>query len=164
MPEKKKGDRKVRNQFRDGIGDYYKTNRKISAESERGKKGTPLSGREKTMIIMIIVLLILLAIKSLVLDEVKNLSPDEQQFKNFVDYSVAQEYDGFLEQSGLMVYRVYDINMADKNQKGILRYEDPDSGQMVDVIQEGRYNAKVRGYLLRILPVKHFSVTAETEE
>ncbi|MEL7655609.1 MAG: hypothetical protein AAGU75_06850 [Bacillota bacterium] len=159
MPEKR-----TQNKFRDGIGDYYKTNRKISEESEKSKKGTPISSREKAMIIMIIFLLIALTVKSTVLDEVKNLSPEEQQFKDFVEYSISEQYDGFFEDSGLMVYRVYDLYMADKDAKGVLRYKDPKTGEMVDVVQDGRYNARVRGYFLWILPVKHFSVTAKIEK
>ena len=159
MPEKK-----AQNKFRDVIGDYYKTNRKISEESEKSKKGTALNSREIAMIIMIVLLLIVLAVKSTVIDEVKNLSPEQQQFKDFVEYSISEQYNGFLEDSGLMVYRVYDLYMADKDVKGILKYKDPKTGEMVDVIQYGRYNARVRGYFLWILPVKHFSVTAKIEK
>ncbi|MDF3001092.1 MAG: hypothetical protein K0Q48_1211 [Bacillota bacterium] len=165
MPEKKQKKKTVRNKFRDGIGDYYKTNRTISKESsEETDKKAPMSNREKTMIIMIIVLLIALVIKSTMLDEVKNLSADEQNFKEFVDYSVTEQYDGFLERSGILVYRVYRIGIADKDQKGLLRYEDPNTGKPVELIQDVQYNAKVRGYLLWILPIKHLSVTAEIEK
>lgn len=165
MQEHKRKKRVVRNKFRDGIGDYYKTNRKISQESsEETEKKAPMSSREKTMIIMIIVLLLALVIKSTMLDEVKNLSIDEQNFKTFVDYSVMEQYDGFLERSGILMYRVYDIKIADKDQKGLLRYEDPNTGKPVELIQDVRYRAKVRGYLLWILPIKHLSVTAEIEK
>lgn len=164
MPEKKRPAKIVRNKFRDGIGDYYKTNRKISQETSKTDKKTPLNSREKTMIIAIIVLLVALVIKSVMLDEVKNLSAEEQTFKDFVDYSVSEQYDGFLERTGIIVYRVYGINVMDMDQKGILRYEDPDTGKMVESIQDVRYSAKVRGYLLWILPVKHLIVTAEIEE
>ena len=156
--------KKTQNKMRDIIGDYYKTNRKISEESDKSQKGAPLTSREKAMIIMVIFLLIALAVKSTVLDQVRNLSAEEQVFKDFVDYSVAEQYDGFLEDSGLMVYRIYDLYMADKDQKGVLRFEDPKTGEMVEVIQDGRYNARVRGYFLWIIPVKHFSVTAKIEE
>ena len=164
MPEKKRSEKNVRNKFRDGIGDYYKTNRKISQETSKADKKAPVTSREKTMIIAIIVLLIALVIKSTMLDEVKNLSAEEQTFKDFVEYSVSEQYDGFLERSGIIVYRVYGISVADKDQKGILRYEDPETGKMVESIQDVRYSAKVRGYLLWILPVKHQIVTAEIKE
>ena len=157
-------EKKVRNNFRDMIGDYYKTNRKISSENVKSKRGTPLSSKEKAMIVMIVLLLLVLLFKSFYFDEVKNLSEDEMKFKSFVEYSVSEEYDGFLEQSGLMTYRVYDIYMADKDEKGVLRFKDADTGKVVETIQNGRYNARVRGYFLWILPVKHFSVTAAVEE
>lgn len=102
--------------------------------------------------------------KSIILDEVKNLSPAEQQFKNFADYSIAQKYNGVLEKAGILVYRVYDIEMENKNEKAVLRYQDPKTGEMTEIFQKGRYNASVRGYFLWILPVKHFSITAKIEE
>lgn len=160
-------DKKVRNDFRDIIGDYYKTNRRIGEESRKdnkNQKGAPMSSREKAMILTLIFLLIVLTLKSTVFDEVKNLTAEEQKFKDFVEYSVAEQYNGVFEETGLMTYRVYDLYMADKEEKGILRYQDPQTGEMVDVIQDGRYNARVRGYFLWIIPVKHFSVTAKIEE
>lgn len=155
----------TRNKMRDTIGDYYKTNRQISEEYRKSeKKGDgETKGREKAMIIMLVVLLIVLSVKSLYLDEVKDLNPQEQQFKDFVEYSVSQEQDGFLEKRGLMVYRVYDLYMADEKQNGVLKYVDPNTNEEVQITQKGRYNARVRGYLLWIFPAKHFSVTAKYE-
>lgn len=116
------------------------------------------------MIILTIVLLIVLSYKSIVLDEVKGLTPKEQQFKDFVDYSVQRDYDGVLQKTHLLVYRICRIETADKDQKAVLRYEDPSTGKMVEVIQEGRYKAEVRGYVLSVLPISQFSVTAEIQK
>ncbi len=121
-------------------------------------------GKEKWMIILFLILLIVLTLKSNLFDEVKNLSPEEQQFKDFVEYSVARDNSGILEDAKLLGYRVYDIDMADEDQKAVLRYEDPNTEVMVEVVQNGRYNAKVRGYFLWILPVRQFSVTAEIQK
>lgn len=163
MPEKRKHKKVVRNKIRDGIGDYYKTNRQISQENAKEQKNKQWNRREKTMVVMVVLLLICLIIKSLVLDGVKNLSPDEQKFKDFVEYSVSEQYDGFLENSGILIYRVYGIDVADKDQKSILRYKEPSTGEMVELTQGVQYSAKVRGYLFWVLPVKHIIVTAETQ-
>lgn len=158
-------EKKSQNKFRDLMGDYYKTNRKISEEQgKKDEKGRPTNSREKAMIILLVILVIILILKSMVFDEVKNLTPEEQQFKDFVEYSVEEEYSGTLADMGLMVYRVYDLYMADPDAKGVLRYEDAKTGKMVETVQEGRYNARVRGYLLWVLPVKHFSVTSQIDE
>ena len=149
------------NKFRDLMGDYYKTNRQISSEQSKDDNDRGINSREKSMIIILVILVLVLILKSVVFDEVRNLNPDEQQFKDFVDYSVEQEYRGTLEDMGLMVYRVYDIYLADPNENGIIKYLDAKSGKIVEVTQEGRYNARVRGYLLWVIPVKHFSVTSK---
>jgi hypothetical protein len=59
---------------------------------------------------------------------------------------------------------VYKIEIADKDQNAVLKYQDPETGEKVVIIQDGRYNAKVRGYVLWIFPVNHFDVTAEIQE
>lgn len=123
-----------------------------------------LGGKEIGMVILFLVLLVILTLKSNLFDEVKNLPPEEQQFKDFVDYSVARDYSGILQGAPLMAYRVIDIKMADEDQKAVLRYEDPKTGDPVEVKQDGRYQADVRAYLLWILPIREFSVTAEVEE
>lgn len=127
-------------------------------------KQKQIGKKEIVMILVTIVLLITLGVKSIFFDEVTDLTPAEQQFKDFVDYSVARDYDGMLEKASLMVYRVYNIEMADKDQNAVLKYQDPRTGKKVETVQVGRYNAKVRGYVLWIFPVNHFDVTAEIRE
>ena len=129
-----------------------------------GKTEKMMVGKERGMIILFFVLLVVLALKSNIFDEVKNLSADEKQFKDFVEYSVARDYSGSLEDAKLLGYRVYGIDIADEDQRAVLRYEDPKSGEMVEVVQRCRYNANVRGYFLWILPIKQFSVTAEIQK
>lgn len=157
--------KQTRNNFRDMIGDYYKTNREIEkSESEReGFKGAT-NNREKSMIIVLAVLVLLLIVKSCFLDEVKNLTPEEQQFKEYVTYSVSEKYNGSMEKAGIMIYRVYDIYVANPNEQVQLDYRDVDTQEEVTVTQNDRYNARVRGYFLWIIPVKTFSVTPSVEE
>lgn len=126
-------------------------------------KQQQIGKKEIVMIFVTIALMITLGIKSTLFDEVKNLPPAEQQFKEFVDYSVARNYDGILEKT-LMEYRVYKIEMADKEQKAVLKYRDSETGKQVEILQDGRYNAKVRGYVLWIFPIDHFEVTAEIQK
>lgn len=127
-------------------------------------KQQQLGKKEIVMIIVTIALMITLGVKSTLFDEVRDLPPAEQQFKDFVDYSVARDYDGMMEKAPLMVYRVFKIEMADEEQKAVLRYQDPETGKQVEVIQNGRYNAKVRGYVLGIFPINQFDVIAEIQK
>lgn len=140
------------------------TEMEISNTENKENTEKRLIGKEKGMIILFLILLVVLALKSNLFDEVKNLSPEEQQFKDFVEYSVARDNSGILEDAKLLGYRVYDIDMADEDQKAVLRYEDPKTEEMVEVVQNGRYNANVRVYFLWILPIRQFSVTAEIQK
>ncbi len=140
------------------------TKRSKEKEVKKKKVREPLSNRDKSMIIVTIVLVIILIAKSLFFDEVRNLTEDEAIFKEFVRYSVEQEYDGALEASGIIQYRIFDIYMVNPDETSLLRYEDPDTGMMVEKTMDGRYNARVRKVFLWVLPIKEFSVTSKIAE
>lgn len=154
----------MRNKFRDMVGDYYKTNRQISKEESQreGYKG-PINSKEKAMVIVVVLLVVILVIKSCFLDEVKNLSPQEAQFKDYVEYAIEQDLQKD-NQFNFITYRVYDIFLADKDQQVELNYVNPETEKEVSVIQDGRYSARVRGYFLWVIPVKHFSMTAQEKQ
>ena len=61
-------EKKTRNNFRDMLGDYYLTNRKISKETEEANKGrdtSRLTKNEKLYLTVIVVGMILIGIKYL---------------------------------------------------------------------------------------------------
>lgn len=120
-----------------------------------------MNPREKSMLIVTVMLVIILIVKSFIFDEVKNLSGEEKMFKDFVEYSVAQEYDGILQQYNIITYRVFDIFVADEAQNPIIRYKDPKTGEDKEEILSVRYTGRVRAYILGLLPFKQFSVTAQ---
>lgn len=123
-----------------------------------------MSAREKSMLIVIIVLFVALTVKSVFLDEVKNLEGEPGQFKDFVEYSVDEEYDGVLKDLHIMTYRVYKIFIADESTPTEVEYVDPTTNEKVERVLSVRYTAGVRGYLFGIMPVKQFSVTAKPIE
>jgi hypothetical protein len=110
------------------------------------------------------VLIVILIAKSLIFDEVRNLSKDEQIFKDFVEYSVEQKYDGVFENAGIIQYRIFDIYMAAPDETSILRYEDSSTGVMLEKTLEGRYNARIRKVLLWLIPLKEISITSQITE
>ncbi len=120
-----------------------------------------MNAREKSMLIVIIVLFVVLTVKSVFLDEVKNLEGEPQQFKDFVEYSVDEKYEGVLTDFHIMTYRVYKMFIADESTPIEIEYVDPNTNETVRRILSVRYTAGVRGYLFGIIPVKQFSVTAK---
>lgn len=163
MAKKKKV---YRNKFRDILGDYYLSNREVTKqdkaryeeERQKGEKGEGY--REKAMLIVIIALLVILVAKSLLFDEVKNLTPDEAVFKDFVEYTLEEDHAV----QAPFCYRVVKIFMANPDEKALLRYEDPATGEMTEVVLEGRYTAQVRKYLLWVIPYKSISITSQIVE
>lgn len=119
-----------------------------------------MNAREKSMIIVTFLLLVALVGKSLFFDEVKDLSNQEQQFKAFVDYSVAEKYNGKLQEYNIITYRVFDIFTADDQVRTMIRYKDA-TGKEIEKILDRRYTARVRAYLLGIFPYKQLAITAK---
>jgi hypothetical protein len=119
---------------------------------------------EKSMLIVVVALVVILIIKSFFFDEVRGLSGDERYVHEFTKYSVAQKNNGLLQQYHILIYRVFDIYMADPKVTTVLHYDDPQTGESVERWVEGRYNAQVRTYFLGIIPVGRFSVQAPTLE
>lgn len=128
------------------------------------KDNDKMNAREKSMLIVIVALLVMLTVKSVFLDEIKNLEGEPQQFKDFVEYSVEQEYDGMLTDWNIMTYRVYKMFIADETTPVLIEYVDPNTKEKVEKKLDVRYTAGVRGYLFGILPVRQFSVTAKPIE
>ncbi|MDO4552300.1 MAG: hypothetical protein Q4C22_02075 [Bacillota bacterium] len=164
--EKQKKKKVTRNKFRDVIGDYYLSNRELSKadkaryEEERQKGEKKDSSRERAMVIAIVVLLILLVVKSCFLDEEKNLTADEEIFKDFVEYTVAEDRGN----SPVVTHRITNIFVANPDENALLRYVDPETGEEVEVILEGRYTAQVRRYFLGVIPFGNFSITSQITE
>lgn len=119
------------------------------------KKWNP---REKSMIIVVAALVVILIVKSFFFDEVRGLSGDKSLVYDFTKYSVAQKFDGPLQKYRIITYRVFDIYVADPKTTSILRFYDQEAGKDVEYEIEGRYNARVRAYLLGVIPFDTFSV------
>lgn len=116
--------------------------------------------REKSMLIVTLLLIVILIGKSVFFDEVKNLSDEEQQFKEFVEYSISEKYNGKLQQYNIVTYKIFDIFTADDKTKTQIAYLDSETRQKIEAVLDVRYTARVRAYFLGFLPYRQFSVTA----
>ena len=133
---------------------------KIVRDKEKTKR-EPFNNIEKSMIIVIAALILILLIKTFAFDGVRNLSNDEKIFKTFVEYSIAEQFKGPLVDYGVVSYKIVDIYMAEENVTSLLRYKDIETGEMIETTLDGRYNAKVKKMILFIFPLKEFSITSQ---
>lgn len=99
-----------------------------------------MSKREKTYVLVTIVLVLMLLMKSTLIDPYKTKNNDEELFKVTVEEVLAEEYDGFLYDNNIIKMRVIKI------------YKD-----------DGKYYAKVRKYFLSVLPYSDFKVVDQAE-
>ena len=112
-----------------------------------------MNKKNKVMIVLTIMLFIILVTKSLYLDEVNPIEEDEQKFKQFIEKRIEEgkENLGLLNKTGLVSFKVVKIQ----------RINDENSQLSGEGIFEGKYKAKVRGYLFHIIPYSEFSVELE---
>lgn len=120
--------------------------------------------KEKVYLYITLLLAVILVTKSLVLDEVRNLSGDEIKVKQFVERAVDEKYGGFLKNKGIVKYRIVDIKQVDTKGISTIEYYAQGNNQLVKDDIEGRYQAKVRGYFLHIIPYKEFKVATNNEK
>lgn len=119
-----------------------------------------MNSRERTMLIVAILLVILLVFKSLYLDNIGKLTKEEESFKKYVELIVQEEYNGKLQGMNILTYKVYNIDkLSDK--KTIIKYYDEESKKTIEKELNGEYIAKVRGYFLKIFPYTQFKIKSK---
>lgn len=95
-----------------------------------------MNRRERVYAIAVTVLLVLLIVKSLVLDPVKLEDENEIEFASWVETKIEKEFDGFIYDSNLFVHRLVSVKKTKKTEEN-----------------EELYVGKVRRYFLGILPM-----------
>lgn len=111
-----------------------------------------MNKREKTYVIIIIFLLLALTVKTLFLDEVKNLTKEEEMFKEYVYKLIDEKYDNFFKRNNLITFRVVSIKKLAEEGTSIIEVKDGDNNIYKQVEIPGKYKARVRKYLFYIIP------------
>lgn len=128
------------------------------------KEKKALNSREKSLLIVVSVLLIVVLVKSFFFTEYKPVNEEEKAFKIYVDQSVEEKYGGTLTQYNLVVYRAFNVFVAEEGVKSKIEYTDPVTGKTVEKTLNNRYTAQVRAYILGVIPFKTFAVTTAIEK
>ena len=112
---------------------------------------------EKRMAVLVLVLLAALSVKSVLLDPAK---PGSGELALYGQYSLlaAPYYGRVGPGSSLYTYRIIHVAKTAEEGQTLIVVEDENSGERREEILSGRYEAKVRGYLFYILPVKQIRV------
>jgi len=102
-----------------------------------------MNRRERGYLIAVIALVVILVVKSFVLDPVKLEDPSEIKFATWVENKVENEFDGFIYENNIFVHRLVSVKTKTEDE---------------DVLYVGR----VRRYLFGILPMSEQYIKEKT--
>lgn len=111
-----------------------------------------MSKREKFYSVAIVVLLVLLAVKSMVIDNYKPTTQDEQLFYTYANEIAEEQYDGFTYKYHIASYKIVSIKKVEDKGVSVLEVVDPITNEKKLEEIDGKYKAKIRKYILWILP------------
>lgn len=111
-----------------------------------------MNKREKSYVVIIVILFITLIVKSIFLDGVKTKTKEEEMVKEYVERLIDEKYDNFFTRNGLINFKVVDIKKIDDEGISIIEVKDGNNNGYRQVEISGKYKAKVRKYLFYILP------------
>lgn len=105
-----------------------------------------MNKREKTLIIIAIVIGIALGIKSFVTDDYKPKNESEELFKVKIENIVKEKYNSTIFQKNIVVIRIVKISEMSEKEKTVSLKKDE------VIIASGKYKAKIRKYIFGYLP------------
>ncbi|KAB3533604.1 hypothetical protein F8154_10600 [Alkaliphilus pronyensis] len=112
--------------------------------------------RTKAMVAITIALLVILAVKSLLIDPVTELDIDSKKYHDFVLENIEENYDNVIKP--LISYKIVDINqITEDGETIILKRISQAEGWNSEAIK-GQYQATVRFYFLGIFPYRDIEV------
>ncbi|SET73162.1 hypothetical protein SAMN05660297_03312 [Natronincola peptidivorans] len=119
--------------------------------------------RGQAMLILAFLLMGLLIVKSLWLDPVGALDEEREKYKAYALTVAPIQNTSLLEKGNLLTYRV--MFVVKEKEEGITEviYEGQQSKEWDSEILEGQYRAKVRAYLLYVIPVKDLRIQGGIE-
>jgi hypothetical protein len=108
---------------------------------------------------VILLLLALLTVKSLVLDGVKDLSGEEAEFARYVAQSIESQEKWAINKTDALSYKIVRIKKINEETATITTDEEKKNS----IELSGHYTARVRKYILWILPYGDFSISIENK-
>jgi len=115
-----------------------------------------LNRREKAYIIAVVFLAILLIIKSLYIDGYVPKNDEEKIFYDYVNMLIDENKKG-----DFLKHKIVKI-IKDEGQSTIEVY-DEGSKQLKEISLEGKYKARVRKYILGIIPYGEYTIIIENK-
>jgi hypothetical protein len=125
------------------------------------KEEMKMDKRAKYMLAATAFFLLMLIIKSLWIDPVRNLEGNEEKFMKYAYGAAPSVSQGLLDKTGLLTYRVIKVLKEEKEGITMITYQNASTEELVNEKLDGVYRAKVRAYILHIIPIKDIQVKGE---
>lgn len=109
--------------------------------------------REKIYIGVLVVLVMVMCVKSLWLDPYTPADESEIIFVEYVENALEEQFDNPLYTYHILTYRIVDVGEVSETEARLVEHYDPGVDEKVMLELKGSYKAKVRKYLLGLLPV-----------
>lgn len=119
---------------------------------------------DKRMLLLVLVAATLLSAKSIWLDPVK---PLDENLRLYSEYAMlaAPYHDGEVPPPpSLYTYRTVRVVRLNEEGETLVLQTDPATNLLKEVTLQGKYQARVRAYVLYVLPVKHIMVEGGVAE
>ncbi len=115
--------------------------------------------KEKIMLYITLLLMVMLIFKSLYLDGVKNLTGDALKFQQFAEKAADERMQkSFLKKKKIANYKIVSLKKISNKGQSKVMYYDKARKEYVQEEISGKYMAKIRVYLFHIVPYKEFRV------
>jgi len=114
------------------------------------------------MLYATILIFVLLTVKSIWIDPVKDIQGEAKEYYDFIVEANEENYKGLLKPP-IIAYKVVDIYHNPSEEDTIILEWDSQEGQWEETSLQGKYGAKIKAYLFHILPYKQFKVQGGIE-
>ncbi len=118
---------------------------------------------DKRMAVLVLVLLVLLTLKSLVIDPVQVKDTEMNLYRQYAVLAAPYQGSRTPPPDWLYTYRAVGVEKTGSEGKTVIAVWQTGSHQLMEVELPGQYRAQVRAYLLYILPVKNIRVEGGLE-
>ncbi len=124
-----------------------------------------MNRREKAYIWIIILLILILVTKSVYLDDYKPQNREEELFKEYSYGLAVEETPSLFKSNKFRTFRVVDIKKIENGDAStmdedvsMIKIYDEKTGKQENIEIEGMYKAKIRKYILGVMPYGEFSI------
>ena len=119
---------------------------------------------DRRMAVGVLVLLLLLSMKSIFLDPVKPASTDLEQYAGFARLTAPIQLGMPPLLEKVYTFRTVSVEQVSETGETLILHPVPGEARLAEIRLSGTYQARVRGYVLLVLPVQQILIEGGLED